>query len=793
MTDMLKNYIRIALRSYGKNYLFTVINIVGMAVGLSGLIITLLLYDYENSFDEQHKNTATVFRVNSNRIIEGESQKYGVVPSTLGPAAAEENRAITDFTRFSHTRSYLVQYEDIVHRERITFADPNFFDLFTFRMRSGDTEVFKEKSNVIISEQFAKKYFGDENPVGRTLTIRKNQEVIQQFSIGAVAEKIPLNSSFEFDIIAQYENLLDFSAQKEFEWDTDIRPVLYVKLNQASDAGIVEKALQKYQPLHNEIVESWNIKDFYLVPFKEQKDEARFVHYFTTQSGLPISALYGSLIMNALILLIACFNFANTSLAYANKRLKEIGIRRTFGGIRIQIVKQFFVENLILCALALLLSIEIANTWVGWMNVQWPIDIDTFYFDNWEISINLIILLFVVSFVAGAYPSFYVSKFHPTDILKGKLKLKGTNNFTRVLLTWQFGFSIMAIFSGVVLTQNALFQKTLDWGFEKENALIIPLQDEGNYQILKNELAKLESIQSIAGTIHNVGYGFTDANIEIDGERHSSNLLFVGDTYLPTIGCDVIQGRNFMQDSENDFNESVIVNANFVKTFDVKDPLNQTIFIDRKPYHIVGVIEDFMPYGLYEPIVPAIISVVPESEYQQLVVRAEREMLPEILAASQVSWKGLFPNKPFEGFYMEEAAAEALNTNNGILVQFGIMALFALFLSVTGLYSTVSLTVNKRVKEIGIRKVMGASVRHIMQLLNYEFSIIVLISIVIGCVGGYYFMSRFLSDIFTYYMKIGPLSFFSASLTVLVFTILTSGIKIYRAAMSNPTDSLRYE
>ena len=166
-----------------------------------------------------------------------------------------------------------------------------------------------------------------------------------------------------------------------------------MKLNASSAAKNVEHELQKYATIYNDIVESWKISDFYLVPFKQQKDDARFVQNFTTGSGLPVSALYGSLIMNALILLIACFNFTNTSLAYANKRLKEIGIRRTFGGIRSQIIKQFFVENFILCVLALLLSIEIANTWIGWMNVQWPIEISTFYFDNWSISINLIILL----------------------------------------------------------------------------------------------------------------------------------------------------------------------------------------------------------------------------------------------------------------------------------------------------------------------------------------------------------------------------------------------------------------
>ena len=790
---MLKNYIRIALRSYGRNYLYTLINIVGMAVGLSGVIITFLLYDYENGFDKNHKNTSNIFRVNCNRIIEGESQKWGVVPSALGPIAASEYQAIEEYSRFGYTHAFLVQYEDIIHREQITFADPNLFDLFSFKLKTGEKEVFKDKSKAIISEQFARKYFGDEDPVGKQLTIRKNNEIIKQFLIGAVAEKIPMNSSFQFDIITQYENLLDCYAQNEFDWSTDIRPVLYLKLNDASAANEVADVLQKYSSINNEIKESWKINDFYLVPFKEQKDEARFIHSFTTRSGLPISALYGSFIMNTLILLIACFNFTNTSLAYANNRLKEIGIRRTFGGVRWQVIKQFFTENFVLCLLALLLSIEITNTWVGWMNKQWPIEIETFYFNNWNISINLVILLIIVSFIAGAYPAFYISKFHPTEILKGKLKLKGSNYFTRILLTWQFSFSIMAIFSGIVLTQNARFQKTLDWGFDKENALVIPLQTEGNYTTLKNELSNIKSIQSIAGTIQNLGYGSSNTNIEIDGEIHNADLLLVGDNYLPTIGCDIIKGRNFLVNSKNDVVESLIVNEDFVKTFDIKDPLNQSVYLDKKPFHIVGVIKDFMPYGLFYPIKPSIIRVVPESEYQQLVIRANQDVLPDILASSQTTWKHLFPNQPFEGFYMEDVASESVHTNKGILVQFGILAIFALFLSITGLYSIVSLAVNKRVKEIGIRKVLGASVQSVMRLMNYEFGIILLIATILGCVGGYYFMNRFLSDIFTYYNDIGPLSFIVATLIIFIPTALTSGSKIYKVAMSNPVESLRDE
>ena len=186
---MFKNYIRIALRSYGKNYLYTLINIIGMAVGLSGVIITFLLYDYENGFDRDHKNTGSIFRVNCNRLIEGESQKWGVVPSALGPIAANEFQGIEEFVRFGYTNTFLVQYEDNVHREQITFADPNFFDVFSFNLISGQKDVFRGKGSAIISKKFAKKYFGDEDPIGKSLTIRNGEEIVKQFIVGAVAIK----------------------------------------------------------------------------------------------------------------------------------------------------------------------------------------------------------------------------------------------------------------------------------------------------------------------------------------------------------------------------------------------------------------------------------------------------------------------------------------------------------------------------------------------------------------------------------------------------------------------------
>lgn len=791
---MLKNYISIAVRSFRKNYVYSLINIIGMAFGLAGVILTILLFEYEYGFDKVHTNTSSLFRVNSLRSTTDETQKWGVVPNALGPAVAGEMENVVTFCRYSFNHSFLVQHDDIIHREVIAFADPDFFDLFSFTVASGNIGTFRNKNTAIISHEFASKFFGDKDPVGKELTLRRDNEIFNRYVVGAVLGKIPKNSSFQFDIMVQHENMLDAMGSTDNDWNSEVQTVLYLQLKgQKDEEKAFTKVLDKYIDLYNNVHESRKIVAFYITPFSKQTKESKELYAFTTWGGLPVSALYGSVIMNTLILLIACFNFTNTFLVYTNKRLREIGIRRTFGGYKWQIFKQFFVESFLLCFLALLLSVEISNWWVSMLNRQWPIEIPAYAFDNIATTVYLTVLLLVVSIIAGAYPAYYASKFQPTEILTRKVKFVGSNNLSRVLITWQFAFSIMAIFSGIVLTQNAQYQKTFDWGFDKDNAIIIPLDGEANFRTMRDALLKYEQIDRVAGSVQNLGYSAARTIIEIDGIAHDTRMLHVGDNYLTAIGCKMAEGRTFHEGSTNDIETSVLVNEKFIQTFKIQNPTSKVIFRDGKNYNIVGVVKDFMPFGLFDPVFPVMIHAAPEEKFQNLVFTSATSELSGLMSAAMNEWKKLFPNQPFEGFYMSSNAAQAYQTNQGIMVQFLINAVFALFLSIAGLYSLVALNINKRVKEIGIRKVFGASVAQIIHVLNRENVFILLIAITIGSSGGYYFMNRFLSDIFFQHLKIGPLSFIISALLILLMTAVTSGIKITRAAMQNPADSLRTE
>ena len=789
---MLRNYLKTTFRSLRKSLTYTVINVIGLAIGLSGLLITYALFEYEYKFDNQFKNTNQIYRINSSRIIETEVQKWGITPIPLGPEVTSDISGIKAYTRYG-TSQVIIKYEDNTHTEELNFADYRFFDEFDLPLIKGEKSSFNEKNTAFISQDFSRKYFGEQESLGKHIDVILNDQTVQSFIIGGVLKDIPRNSSFQFDIIVPYENIFEIYQLDASSWTLQIPTITYITLENGIDPSTVEENLKRYVLKNNDLLETWKVTDFYLMPFKDQKDASRTLYSSITWQGLPLSALYGSLFMNLIILLIACFNFTNTAIAYAQKRLKEIGIRKTFGSLKKQIIVQFLLENFIQGLLAMIIAMDLARRWILWMNVQWPIHISIDYFSNMTLWLFLMISLGAVTLIAGAYPAFYISRFQPSHILKGDIKFGGTNPFNRILLTGQFGLSMIAIFAGIVLSLNAKYQSDLDFGYNKEKVLVVPLYEKGNFEIYKNAVSDINGINHIAGAIHNVGFGFENVQIDINGELHQAERLLIGENYLNTLELKLIDGRDFQYRSENDINESIIVNQRFLDTYDIKNPFSQAIKMDEKVYYIVGIIQDYMPFGLFRPIYPVIIKKVPESDCQLLCVNAEADKLSEVYNELLSKWKGLFPNKPFEGYYQMEALNYAENTNMGILKQFGIMSIFALFLSSSGLFSMVSLNVNRRRKEIGIRKVMGASITQIINLLNREFLFILGIASVIGTVLGYYFMGAFLGDIFDHYLDMGPGVFIISVLVIVVTALLTSGRKIYSASLSNPVDSLKYE
>jgi ABC-type antimicrobial peptide transport system permease subunit len=789
---MFSNYLKTTFRSLKRNLTYTLINIFGLGIGLSGLIITYALFEYEYSFDNQFANTAQVYRINSSRLIENQIQKWGITPLPLGPEVISDIPGIESITRYGNSR-IIVKYDDNIHSENLYFADYNFFDQFRFPLIDGNDATFNDKNTALISPDFSRKYFGEEESIGRQIDVILNNQTVQSFVVGGIIKKIPKNSSFKFDIIVPFENIYGIYQLDESSWTVQIPAITYITLNNQINPSTVQENLKPYIEKNNELLENWKVSEFYLMPFKEQKDESRNLYSSITWSGLPLSALYGSLFMNLIIFFIACFNFTNTAIAYAQKRLNEIGIRKTFGSLKKQILTQFLLENFLQSFFALIIAMDIAHRWIIWMNVQWPIELTVEYFTNPYLIIFLIVILILVTFIAGAYPAFYLSRFQPSKILKGTVQFGGTNPFNRILLTWQFGLSITAIFAGIALSLNARYQSELEFGYNKENVIVVNLHEKGNLDIYRNAVSNLNGINQIAGSIHNVGFGYENINIDIDGENHHAERLLIGENYIQTLELKLISGRDFQPNSENEINESIIVNEQFLETYDIEDPHSQSVKIKDKIYYIVGVIQNYMPYGLHRPIRPVILQLIPEKECSLLCLNAEKDELTEVYNGLMSGWKKLFPNKPFEGYYQEAALNEAEHINMGILKQFIVMSIFALFLSTTGLFSLVSLNINKRIKEIGIRKVLGASLLQIFNLLNREFIIIIGIASLIGTVLGYYFMKAFLGDVFDHHVEMGPGIFILSISVIVVMAFLTSGRKIYHATQLNPADSLKYE
>jgi putative ABC transport system permease protein len=789
---MIRNYLKITSRSLKRNWVYTLINVVGLGIGFGGVIFTYALFQNEHTFDKLQKETHQIYRVNATRVIQSSTQKWGITPLPLGPEAANTIAGVLDYCRYGVSQ-LLIKYEDNVHTEQVVFADTNFFEIFNFPLKEGNHNSFKSKNTAFISQDFARKYFGENPALGKQLEVILDDSVLFNIQVGGILAKIPQNSSFHFDVILPYDHVFDIYGLDYTTWSIRVPSITYLVIDEQVDPESVEERLDEFVNKNNEILDDWQVAHFYLMPFRDQKDESRELYSGITWSGMPLSALYGSLFMNIVILAISCFNFINTAMAYARKRLKEIGVRKTFGGIKKQIIAQFMLENSIQSFLAMLFGMDLASKWASWTSSIWPIDIRTNYLQNPEILGFVLIIFLMITFTAGAYPSFYISRYQPSHILRGDLKFSGTNLFTRSLLSLQFAFCVTAVFSSIVLIVNAKFQNDLDWGYDKQNVLVVPMHETGDFEIYKNEVEKVEEIEQVAGAIHNVSYRHTLKTIDIDGEKQSVELLQVADNYMNTLGLHIIEGRDFLKNSENDMHESVIVNEKFLETFRITRPLSQTIKMDDKTFYIVGVIKDFMPYGLMSPVRPVVFSLIPEREAMLLCAKADPEQLLHAYQDLNVIWKRLFPNKPFDGYYQEQSAMEAKYVNTGILKNFGLLGIFALILSTTGLYSMVSLNINKRIKEIGIRKVMGASLLQIIHLLNREFLIILTIAGIVGSILGYYFMDAFLTDVFDYRTPLGPGIYIITIGLIFLTAFLTSGQKIIKAARTNPAHSLRYE
>jgi putative ABC transport system permease protein len=791
---MFRNYLLITFRNLLKNRVFTIINIIGLGIALSVCIVAFFNNMFSYEFDKTHLNFDQIYRINSFRDMQGREQEYGFVPATLGLEIKENIPGIEKSARLMRSGSPVKVGENIFSTQ-VSYVDPEFLGIFTFPILLGDKKSIENQGNVLVSRKMATTLFNKEYPIGKSISIVNDQNKEFTYTVGAVFADLPENSSFRIDILTNFDNYLMMWNCKDADWKFMIN-AFFIQVPEKSALPSITQSLKKYLPVQNKAREDFRINRFALVPLKEVGTNTRKILSPGLFPSPPPAALIAPPLMALFILLIACFNFANTSRATFSNRLKEIGIRKAFGGQRKQLVTQFMFETFIICFIAILLSLVFAEFLVPAYSNLWAFMSIEITFSKYAFFwVFLLLLMLITGFISGVYPAFYVSSFSPITVLKGDSIFRGTSKLSIVLLTLQFTFSVMAIVMGIVFVMNSEYQKTLDLGYDRDKLIVVPITPE-YFTSFRNEILSNPKIISAEGTQNHIGFGGYRRPIKDEEKQLEVDVLDIGPAYAQTMGLRLVAGRLFDESrvAADRTNGSAVVNQKLVKDFGWKEIVGQTITLyDTTKLTVIGVVKDFYTNGLWKEIEPAMLRLSPNDQYGVLAVRANPEDLTDVLRYLDLEWEKRTTNYYFKGMLQEDTMQEEKDINGSIMKGNIFLAITATLLSLIGMYNMVSLDIIKRTKEIGIRKIHGAPVSLIMFLTGKKFLIALLISSLIGCAGGYYMSIMLLDSIWDYFVEIkfGMLGFVAS--IMFVATIFTIIFKISKAAMKNPVFSLRYE
>jgi putative ABC transport system permease protein len=796
LTLMIKNFLLITFRSMMKNKLYLFINIFGMAISIACCIIGFFNYDHNAGFDGMHKNASTVYRVGSVREFQNELTEFGHAPVALGNAIKRNITDVDKVVRFSPDGGNF-RINNELFSSNLTYVDPGFFSLFTFEFIEGSGEL-KNRNEICISDELATKYFGKEAALGKPITQLLDSGKKKQYVVAGVFKKQPSNSSFGGQAYSHYDNMFEFAKGDFNENSWKYRNNLFVQIKDAARVASIQEQLKQYIENNNKIREDFIINYFLVESFAGMavRDEYADKNGTWTRDASPLAAVIGIGLMGLFVLLIAIFNLTNTAVAISSRRLKEIGLRKVMGSTRSDLIAQFIGETTLICFVALMLGVIIGEFFLlPAFNKLWPdFDMATDYFGRPNFLIFMVGTLLVTSLLAGSYPAFYISKFEPASILKGTLKFGGTNMFTRVLLCLQFSISLAGIVCSFAFTDNAEFQRNFDMGFDRKGIVFTNVNGLSEYETYRNALAENPDVISITGSqTHLYASGFNDP-IKHEDKEIEVDILDVSADYISTIGIRLLKGRDFEPDSETDRKESVIITEGLAKQFGLIEPIGkEIIWLDTVRYYVVGVVQEIYTNGLWEKTDPVMFRYAPKEKVNHILVKANADKLVEINKFMEAKWKVLFPEKIYDGNYMDDEMIEADTVNKNLVKMFSFLGLVALMLSVTGLFTLVSLNIIKKMKEIGVRKVLGASTWNITAVVNKEFVIILLIASVGGGFLGHSLSSIFMESIWDYYQKVSFTSMVIAATILIVASIISIGYKLFKTTRLNPSNVLRDE
>ncbi len=791
---LLRNYIKVVLRSIRRQAGYSLINIAGLAIGMACcLLITLWVFE-ELSYDRFHENASQLYRVEENQFYSGRIYHVTVTPYPLAPVLMEEIPEIVEATRFVYSGGQLFRHgEKAFYEDRVWAVDPSFLRMFSFPLVKGDAaNALSDPSSVILTEETAKRYFGGDEPLGKVISVNNTLEL----KVTGVAKKVPLNSSIRFDILFPYELLRSRGRTNEEFGSNSIGT--YVQLQPGASLLAVNEKIRDFIKTRAE----GSVTELELFPYTKIH---LFQYFGYDKSAVGIRYVYIFSLIAAFVLLIACINFMNLATARSAGRAQEVGLRKVVGALKKHLLIRFYSESMIYSLLSLILALLLVRLFLPRFNALTGKGISFAFWGHSQILWGIAGITLLTGLLAGSYPAVFLSSFQPVRVLKGSLKAgAGSALFRRVLVVVQFALSVFLIIGTVVVFRQMDYMRTTSMGFDKDQLLTIPLRGTtaSSYEAFRNELRKDSRVVGVTGaTDLPSAIGSNSSGAEWEGKDPEQQVLVglsgVDYDYIDVLKIELLEGRNFSREFESDRTQAFLVNEEVWKLMGKPAVAGEEFSFVGRTGRVVGVMKNYHFGSLQSKIEPLAIFLLGPPEqggrgFSYAMIRLSPADIPGAVSFIRDTWSRVFSGFPFEFRFLDEQIDEMYRTEEKAGRLLRTFAVLAIFIACLGLFGLASFMAERRTREIGIRKVLGASVPQITVLLCREFIFLVLLANILTWPLAYWVLENWLKN-YAYRIPLSPLVFVFALGAALVITILTVSFQAVRAAVANPANALKYE
>ena len=805
---LISNYFKVAIRNLFKHKTYSITNIAGLAVGIVCSLLIFLFVQDELSYDIHHQNAERIHRVIFEWQFDNEPNQYSpTTPGLLAPTLINDVPGIEHAVRFAPVKwypgaLYMQNEQNGFWEENGYYADPNVFDVFSFPLIKGAPETaLKDPFTIVLTEKMAQKYFANQNPIGQTLTVQDTLTL----TVTGILKPLPSNLHFTFDFLISLETKQRAGLYPHMNWGK-FGYFTYILLAQSTSPESIKA--QVWDITRKYIGEAEDQQGFYFKHFLQPLTD---IHLHSNMewdisTTTPINHIYIFSSISIFILLIACINFMNLATARSITRAKEVGMRKVVGAYRKQLISQFLGEALLTTSFAFVIAITITylilptfNDWTGKsLNL----------FNNLSLLLKLIGLILFVGLLSGIYPAFTLSKFHPIAVLKGTLKTNPKGAFIRKgLVVFQFVISVVLIVGTLVINNQLTYMQSQNLGFDKEQIIVVNLRSkvgpqstglQKRYETIKAGFLNTPNVINTSASWTVPGHALSPFTFSYQSPSGTESKTMFGQSidydFIPTYKINLIAGRNFSKTHPTDEAEAILLNEQALSYLALGTPteaIGQTITIRKTQHHIIGVVANFHHHGLHKTIGPLMMQITPNRfTYMSLKVRTNN--MANTLTQLEQAWQNMVPNRPFEHFFLDQNFEKQYHTEQRLGHIFTAFSTLAIFIGCLGLFGLISFAAQQRTKEIGIRKVLGATSPNLVLLLSKGFITQVLIANLIAWPIAYYTMNKWLES-FAYRVHLEISTFILSGFVTLLIALITISYQAIKAAQANPIDSLRYE